>query len=90
MDILHASDVWIKVMDGHTACRLCVGKGCRLCVGKGLGWTYCMQVVCGQRSWMDILHASDVWIKVLDGHTACRLCVDKGLGWTYCMQVMCG
>ena len=39
---------------------------------------------------MDILHASDVWIKVMDGHIACRLCVDKGLGWTYCMQVMCG
>ena len=39
---------------------------------------------------MDILHASDVWIKVLDGHTACKLCVDKGLGWTYCMQVGCG
>ena len=45
MDILHASDVWIKVLDGHIACKLCVDKvldghiACKLCVDKGLGWT---------------------------------------------------
>ena len=45
MDILHASDVWIKVLDGHIACKLCVDKvldghiACKLCVDKGIGWT---------------------------------------------------